>query len=346
MSTPAGVDAPAAGPPVDYDQDASPGSGVLRGDVTTKGAVSMPRLLDGRLKIRHLVLVDALTRQGSVVGAAAELHITQPVATRSLRDIETVLGVELYERGPRGVTPTVFGQAFTEHARAILAQLNQAGRHVVELADAERGTVVIGSHLAGSNVLLPRAIARVKKDRPLLTVTVEEGAPDTLLTGLEAGRIDMIIGRVTAPSTDSVHRIPLYQESVEVFAGVDNPLTAASTLSLADVGAGPWILPGDATVLRHELEEAFARAGVPLPENRIETTSFLVVRELLRQTDTVAVLPSLIGRGDVHLRPLPIALSAVGHRVGLTVAADRRLSPAGQTMIDALRGVAADLPSA
>ncbi|MEU3624606.1 hypothetical protein BS329_36965 [Amycolatopsis coloradensis] len=44
----------------------------------------MPRLLDGRLKFRHLVLLDALARQGTVVGAVAELHVTQPVATRSL----------------------------------------------------------------------------------------------------------------------------------------------------------------------------------------------------------------------------------------------------------------------
>lgn len=53
--------------------------------------MDMPKLLDGRLKLRHLLLVDALSRQGSVVGAAAALHITQPVATRSLHDIESIL---------------------------------------------------------------------------------------------------------------------------------------------------------------------------------------------------------------------------------------------------------------
>ncbi|GGL68850.1 hypothetical protein GCM10010095_62080 [Streptomyces anthocyanicus] len=125
--------------------------------------MEMPRLLDGRLKFRHLVLIDALSRQGSVVGAAGELHVTQPAATRSLHELEDILGVPLFERGPRGVTPTVFGEAFTRHARAMLAQLTQAGRHVVELADADRGTVVVGTHLAGSTVLLPRAIAALPR---------------------------------------------------------------------------------------------------------------------------------------------------------------------------------------
>lgn len=302
--------------------------------------MDVPKLLDGRLKIRHLVLIDALSRQGSVVGAAAQLHITQPVATRSLRDIETVLGVELYERGPRGVTPTIFGVAFTEHARAVLAQLNQAGRHVVELADADRGTVSVGTHLAGSNVLLPQAIAELKRTRPLLTVVVREGTPDVLLAELDAGRIDMIVGRLTSPSTASIHRVPLYEEHVEVFARTTHPLAGAASVGLSDLADYPWILPGDGTVLRHELEQAFARSGVPLPDNRVETTSFLTVRELLRRTETVAVLPALIGRGDALLRALPVELSSVGHSVGLTLAAGRSFTPAGRALIDSLRFVA------
>ena len=147
--------------------------------------VKSPKLLDGRLKIRHLVLIDALTRRSSVVGAAAELHITQPVATRGLQDIEDVLGVKLYDRGPRGITPTVFGQAFTQHARAVLAQLNYAGRQVSELAEAAQGTVIVGSHLAGSNILLPVAIGQLKKAHPLLAVIVRDGTPAALLTELE-----------------------------------------------------------------------------------------------------------------------------------------------------------------
>ncbi|MFC7585587.1 LysR family transcriptional regulator [Nonomuraea antimicrobica] len=65
----------------------------------------VPKLLDGRLKLRHLVLVDVLSTQGTVIGAARALHVTQPVVTRSLQDLEQVLGVALYDRGPRGLTP-------------------------------------------------------------------------------------------------------------------------------------------------------------------------------------------------------------------------------------------------
>ncbi|MFB8003087.1 LysR substrate-binding domain-containing protein [Nocardia sp. NPDC056000] len=304
--------------------------------------MDQPRLLDGRLKLRHLVLVDALTQHGSVVGAAAALHITQPVATRSLHDIEAILGVSLYDRGPRGVTPTIFGEAFTAHARAVLAQLSQAGRHIVELSDADRGTVVVGTHLAGSNVLLPRAIARLKQERPMLTVIVREGSPAALLVELEAGRVDLIVGRLTAPTTETAVRVPLYHEYVEIFTRAEHPLAGYPQLELHDLAAYPWILPGAETALRRELEEFFARNAMPLPDNRIEATTFLTVRQLLLETDLVAVLPSLIGRDDARLRPLPLSLEPVGHSVGITIAAGRTLSPSANALIADLQRIAAE----
>ncbi|MFG1785205.1 LysR substrate-binding domain-containing protein [Rhodococcus oryzae] len=302
-----------------------------------------PRLLDGRLKLRHLVLVDALTRQGSVVGAAAALHVTQPVATRSLHDLESILGVELYERGPRGITPTIFGEAFTSHARAVIAQLTQAGRHVVELADADRGTVVVGTHLAGSNVLLPGAIARLKVERPLLTVIVREGTPETLLVELEAGRVDLIVGRLTSPTDESAIRDTLYEESVELVTRARHPLAELDSLTLADLADYPWILPGVETSLRRELEEFFARNGMPLPENRVEATSFLTVRQLLIETDMIAVLPSLIPRDDARLTTLPVTLDPIGHRVGITLSPGRTLSPSAEALVGNLRRIAAEI---
>ncbi|MFF2963083.1 LysR substrate-binding domain-containing protein [Streptomyces sp. NPDC057963] len=305
--------------------------------------MKIPRLLDGRLKLRHLVLVDALSRQGSVVGAAAELHVTQPAATRSLHELEDILGVPLYERGPRGVTATVFGAAFTEHARAVLAQLAQAGRHVVELADADRGTVIVGTHLAGSNVLLPRAIAEIKKERPYLTVIVREASPEALLLELEAGRIDFVVGRLTVPSDERTVRRKLYDESVELVVRASHTLAGQSAVELADLADYPWILPGAETALRREIEEFFARHGMPLPMNRVETTSFLTVRQLLLETDVVAALPSLITRDDTRIVRLAVPLDPIGHSVGLTLSAARALGPSAQALIRSLEDIAAGM---
>jgi molybdate transport repressor ModE-like protein len=295
-----------------------------------------PRLLDGRMKFRHLVLLDAIARRGTIVGAAAELHVTQPVATRGLRELEEILEIELFERGPRGLTPTVYGEAFTEHARAILAQTRQAARHVAELAGAERGTVVVGTHLFGSNVLLPRAIAALKAERPRLTVAVRDGTPESLVVELSAGRLDLIVGRLTQISDEGFLRRKLYDESVVLVVRESHPLAGEEVVDLATLAGYPWILPGPETALRRELEDFFHSNDVPMPVDRVEATSFLTVRQLLRDTDMVVALPRLITEEDPGIVRLPLSLEPIGHSVGITLPASRTPTPSAQALIDKL----------
>lgn len=301
------------------------------------------RLLDGRLKLRHLTLVDALSERGSLVGAAAQLRVTQPVLTRALRELEDILGVELYERRPRGVVPTMYGEAFTAHARAVLAQLAQAGRDVAELAAAGRGTVTVGTHLAGSNLLLPRAIARLKAQRPHLTAVIREATPEALLADLEAGRLDLIVGRLARLSGRGIRTRRLYDEPVRLVTRRDHPAHAVARPRLADLVGYPWILPGAETALRGELEQVFVRQDVPLPADRIECTSILTLRNLLLETDTIAALPMLIAADDQRLATLPLSLEPVSQTVGVTLPAGRPPSPSTRALLEELRKVATDL---
>lgn len=305
--------------------------------------VDAARLLDGRLKLRHLTLVDALSERGSLVGAAAQLQVTQPVLSRALRELEEILGVELYERHPRGVVATIYGRAFTEHARAVLAQLSQAGRDVAELADAGRGTVTVGTHLAGSNLLLPRAIARLKAQRPRLTAVIREASPEALMADLEAGRVDLVVGRLARSPGRGVRTQRLYDEPVRLVTRRDHPARALSRPRLADLARYPWILPGDETALRGELEQVFLRHDVPLPANRIECTSILTLRNLLLETDAIAALPILIAADDHRLATLPLSLEPISQTVGVTLPAGRAPSPSTQALLEELTKAAADL---
>jgi DNA-binding transcriptional LysR family regulator len=306
------------------------------------------RLLDGRLKVRHLVLVDALTCHGSVVGAAAALHIAQPVASRTLQELEAILGAPLYKRGPRGVTPTIIGDAFTGHARAVLAQLSQAGRQVTELADPEladphHGTVVVGTYPAESYTHLCKAIAGLKGQRPLLTVIVRESSAEALSVELQAGRIDLIVGRFTSPTTESEIRTPLYDESFKICTRAQHPLAQRRTITFSDLGDYPWIIPGTETALRSEMEQLFARHAMPLPQNRIEAPSYLIVRQLLVESDFIAVLPGPVERYEPGLCALPILFEPLGrHSVGTTTAAGRALSPCANALIQRLRAIFAE----
>jgi DNA-binding transcriptional LysR family regulator len=301
------------------------------------------RLLDGRLKMRHLVLVDALTRHGSVSRAADAVYVTQPVATRTLQELEAILGASLYERGPRGVTPTTVGQAFTQHARAVLAQLSQADRQVTELADPRRGTVVVGTHSDGSNVLLAQAIAGLKNERSVMTVIVRNRSPQALSADLVAGNIDLIVGRFTSPTTEFEVRTTLYDERIEICARAQHPLAHQRTVTFADLGGYPWIIPDTESPWRPRVDQLFARHGMPLPDSRIEVALWLIMRHLLLENDFIAALPGPVELYEPSLRALPLSLESIQHAVvGITTAAGRPLSPSANALIHRLQAMATE----
>jgi len=208
--------------------------------------VSPERLLDGRLKLRHLVLATTIADAGSLARAAEQLRITQPVVTRGLQDLESVLGVPLFERSAQGVVPTVYGTAFIEHARGVISQIRQAGRTLGDLAAADAGTVTVGTHLAGSNVLLPLAIARLKAAHPGVTVVVRESTPDRLQSQLLVGDVDLTVGRLT-PADPRIEQVRLYVEPIVLVVRADHPVLAGRVPTFSALAALPWIVPVAAT---------------------------------------------------------------------------------------------------
>jgi DNA-binding transcriptional LysR family regulator len=306
-------------------------------------AVTSAHILDGRLKLRHLSLVVAIADRGSVVGAAQALHVTQPVVTRALHEVEEILGVRLFDRGARGVLPTAYGDAFLEHARAVLAQLRQAERRIDLLRRAELGAVTVGTHLAGSNLLLPRAIAALKQEHPRLTVVVREATPDVLHAGLSAGDVDLVVGRLTARAPEALAQEILYHEPIRLVARAGHPVHALDSPTLAQLAGYPWIFPIEETALRAELEHLFVREGVPLPVNRVECTSMLTLRGLLVATDVLAALPMLIAADDDKLEFVDAPLHSIRRAVGVTRPAGRPLSPGARALLNHLRREAAGL---
>lgn len=294
-------------------------------------------LLDGRLKLRHLLLIDALSAYGSTVRAAEHLHVTQPAVTRGLQELEIILGVTLFERTARGLDPTIFGEAFTLHAQNVIAQLRQAGTHIADLAAGGRGTVTVGTHLFGSNMLLPRAISTFKGEHPASTVLVHHATPDDLYADLLAGEVDMIVGRLYPhPDPERVTDIPLYREPIYLVTRHGHPLQSAAGLVLADLIDQPWVLPVTGTSLRREIEELLLRHGLRLPTNRVECTSFLTVHQLLLETNAIGLLPALVVAEDRLLTPLRLPMPSLHRPVGATTAAGRTINPAAQLMLSHL----------
>jgi DNA-binding transcriptional LysR family regulator len=174
-----------------------------------------------------------------------------------------------------------------------------------------------------------------------LTVIVRESSPEALSADLEAGRIDLIVGRFTSTAEFEV-RTPLYDESIEICARAQHSLAQRRAITFADLGAYPWVIPGTESALRREVEQLFARHAMALPDNRVEASSWLVVRQLVLGSDFVAALPGSIEFCEPGLRALPVSVGPMGHSVGITTATGQVLSPSANALIRRLQDAATE----
>ncbi|OIJ26704.1 LysR family transcriptional regulator [Nocardioides luteus] len=299
------------------------------------------QLFGGKLKLRHLVLLTTIADEGSFVGAAENLYVSQPAVTRSVRELEDLVGAELFVRGPRGVSPTPAGEILIEQARSALGNLRRASEQIEEVLQGGARPLRVGTNLAGAYALLPRAVVALKRSHPDITVSVVEGTAEQLTTSLHRSEVDLLVGRLD-PGTyrGALHHIRLYDEAVRAVVRRGHPALVSAPQRLADLQSYPWILPLQPSTLRAELDDMFAREGLGPPRDITECSTLLTTRAMLLETEAIAPLPMLIGVRDELLEMLPLRLDTVPRAIGVTLPADRSVSREARLLVDALTATA------
>ena len=300
-----------------------------------------------RLKTRQLLLIVALAEEGNIHRAAQVLNMTQPAASKLLKDLEDMLEVKLFDRLPRGVRPTWYGETMIRHARMALASLSQAHEEIDALKAGRFGSVAIGTITAPAITLLPEAVSQVKAAHPSLRVGLQIETSDVLIDRLAQGKLDMVIGRLFARHDKSDLRYEaLVEEPIAAVVRTGHPLMEHASLSLADLSSSGWIVPPPGSVLRHRFELMFQEEGLPAPSDLIETTALLFMTKMLEQSDLIGVVASDVAlyyqeHGLVAI--LPVELPCKMDAFGLITRTDRLLAPAAQVMLRAIKAVAHDV---
>lgn len=265
------------------------------------------RHISGRLRLRHLDLLQALHALGSVHKAAARLGMTQPAASKLLLELEDMFGVALFVRSRRGITATAFGQALAGKTDVLLADLAGARNEIAALAAGARGRIRIGVQPVALPVLVPRAIQRMRVDNPGVTVMLHEGAHDALLDSLARGELDCVLGRLMLGAAQTVFRTEvLYEEPICVVARKGHPLARSTRITAAALARQDWILPPPDAPLRQRIDAYFAQQGLALPAPVAESVSLLANEVLLRGADMLAAMPRAVAHHYAELGVLAI----------------------------------------
>jgi DNA-binding transcriptional LysR family regulator len=303
--------------------------------------------LKARLKTRQLLLLIALDDYRNIHRAAEELHMTQPAASKQVKDLEEMLDVRLFERLPRGMEPTIYGETMIRHARMALTSLALAHDDIVALKAGLAGQVEVGVIMTPAMALLPRAIARIKEQAPLLRIGVQLESSNVLLDKLKHGTLDFMIGRILEKedSTGLIYE-ELTEEPACAVVRPDHPLLESKNLALEELVGRPWILPPPGSILRHRFDMMFLRAGLQPPVNVVDTTALLLVTALLQQTDALHVMPQEVAQYYASLnvmRILPIDLPCKMDAFGIIRQQDHLLSPGAELLLGAVRAAAAEI---
>ncbi|PDT12019.1 LysR family transcriptional regulator [Rhizobium sp. M1] len=245
--------------------------------------------------LRQIQYFVAIAEQGSVTRAAQNLSISQSSVTEALKELETDLGVELFERHPRGLTITHNGHQFLRHATRILASVSDARTSFSGRQSALSGTLNIGVTSLVAGYVLSDLLARYRRACPGVEVSAIEdngGYLEHLLVGGELDVAVMVISNLR-------DRMALQAEILEtspyrLWLPMGHPLVSADIISVADIAREPLIM-----LTVDEIEENTGKLLSALgarPHVAFRTRSVEAVRSLVATGAGVALLPDLVYR--------------------------------------------------
>lgn len=306
-----------------------------------------PWFVRARLKTRQLMLLIAIDEEGNIHRAAEVLNMSQPAASKLLKDLEDMIAVPLFERLPRGMRPTWYGESMIRHARIALSSLGEAGAEIEALKAGHAGNVAIGAISGPSMTLLPAALARITQQHPELRVSLLVESSDVLLERLGQNRLDFLVSRLFARHDKSqLHYEALAEEEVCAIARPGHPIFEIAKLRLRDLAACGWVVPPVGSVLRHRFELMFQSAGLEPPRQVIGTAALVFLTKMLQQSDYLAVVPTDVARHYAEfgmVQVVPLELSCRMDTFGIITRRDWLLSPGASTVLQAVKEAAGEV---
>lgn len=296
------------------------------------------------LKFKQLLVFERVATLGSMHKAADAVHMTQPNVVKIVRQLETLLGVTLFERHSKGVRLTAFAEPMLARVRLMLGDARAMSEELLDMRSGESGLVAVGTLISASAWLLPESVAVMKQRHPRVTLMIQEATNDILFPMLRVGDLDVIVGRLPDSPGEGVALYPLYDDELMIVARADHPLARRDGCALEDLLDYPWIVPSTASPVRRQVDHFFRSRDLEIPANQIVSLSMLTNLGILARSDALAMLPGVAARPLIRvgaLSEVPIHLRAPFGTIGYSLRADRTPIPAAATFIRVLKDVGA-----
>jgi DNA-binding transcriptional LysR family regulator len=288
-----------------------------------------------RLRFRHLQLIAEVDRTGSLSRAAEALNLTQPALSKALKEIEDMLGFDVFHRGARGLQKTPQGAVVIHGASLLLRELLhvQAEAEAAGAGGDVSAVLRLGTSAFLAVGLLPPVVARLTALVPPMAVRLREDSVPSLFESLLTGDLDALVTLynadvMAATAGREVQFEKLSEERYVVIAPPGHRLSRARPVTWQMLAEEPWVLTAKPSLARVFVEDGFRRHGVAPPAPVCETGGPLTAACMVAAGVGLSGVPESTARDALRTKsvglvkvqtPLPSAALGLVYR---TAAAD------------------------
>ncbi len=298
-----------------------------------------------RLRLRDLHVFLPLPVTGSLAKAAANLHVSQPAVSQLIIDLEHAVGVKLFDRSSRGVTPTVYGRTLLARGQSAFDELRQGIREIEFLSDPTAGEMKVGCQEAIAAILSP-VLESFLQQYPRVVLDIYEEEFDRFAARLRDRTLDFVLQRLRNPIQpndpffDDLNVEVLFDDRLVIAAGIRSPWARRRKIELAELINEAWILAPPDTTNYRVITEAFRERGLGVPRIALKTLSTHLRANLVGSGEFIAPFPSSVltfYAGRFSLKALPVALSKRPWPVAILTLKNRTLNPVVELFLTHLR---------
>jgi LysR family hydrogen peroxide-inducible transcriptional activator len=276
--------------------------------------------------LRQLGYLVELAERLNFREAAEAQHVTQSTLSAGIKELESVLGVQLVERNKRHVRLTAAGEEVVARARALLAAAQDLADIARRAGEPLGGPLRLGVIPTIAPFLLPGLLPPLRKAYPSLKLYLREDLTERLLEQVQAGRLDFALIALPYDTGDMLVR-ELFVDEFWFVAREDDPLARAETVAVKAINPDAVLLLEEGHCLRNHAIEACGARGAR-SGSRMEATSLHTLIQMVEGRLGVTLLPEMTLKAGLlkgtRLVARPFAAQVPSRTVAL---AARRTTP-------------------
>jgi DNA-binding transcriptional LysR family regulator len=288
------------------------------------------------MDFRDLRYFEVIATEGNLGRAADKLFRTQPALTKCIDRLEIALGAKIFEKNGRSMRLTAAGDVLLTRTRQMAIMVEETSREMREHAHGLKGRIRIGCVPTLAEHMMPFVFQELLADAPEVTVELRVAMNDALLSALQDGELDLVVGPIVE-SDDNLVSEQFAEDEVVVLASKDHRIFN-DAYSLQDLLRDKWVLPATTVASRQWLDQTFDRNGLARPQVQIESNVLNMILPIIEKTHLLGFVTRFNLQSEkANLREVKLAETTMRRRLGLTYRKTAYLSPVVQRTATILR---------